>query len=161
MKYSKLLAGGLLALLVQVSANAQVYESEDAEGVPEFSDAPTPGAEVVDIPSTNLMDAPEAETAPAPAAPPQSAPIAGDGDGDTGAGEGEGVYYYGGGDDEDDVRAQRREDAERIERVTPGNAGPAETGPGPGPEAGPGEGVYEGVRPEGGEAVRPEESGRR
>lgn len=162
MKYSKLLAGGLLALLVQVSANAQVYESEDAEGVPEFSDAPTPGAEVVDIPSTNLMDAPEAETAPAPTSSPQSAPIAGGGDGgDTGAGEGEGegVYYY--GDGEDDVRAQRREDAERIERVTPGNAGPAETGPGPGPEAGPGEGVYEGARPEGGEAVRPEAGGRR
>jgi hypothetical protein len=89
MNYSNLLVGGLLALLVQVSANAQVYESEDAEGVPEFSDSPTPGAEVVDIPSTNLMDAPEAEAAPSPAAPPQSAPVAGGGD--TEAGEGESV----------------------------------------------------------------------
>jgi hypothetical protein len=140
MNYSNLLVGGLLALLVQVSANAQVYESEDAEGVPEFSDSPTPGAEVVDIPSTNLMDAPEAEAAPAPAAPPQSAPVAGGGD--TEAGEGESVDYYG-GDDEDNVRLQRREDADRIEHVIPGN------------------GEAEAVRTEGAEAVRSEAGGRR
>jgi hypothetical protein len=140
MKYANLFVGGLLALLVQVSANAQVYESEDAEGVPEFSDSPTPGAEVVDIPSTNLMDAPEAEAAPAPAAPSQSAPVAGGGD--TEAGEGESVEYYG-GDDEDNVRVQRREDADRIEHVIPGS------------------GEAAAVRPEGAEAVRSEAGGRR
>ena len=140
MKYANLFVGGLLSLLVQVSANAQVYESEDAEGVPEFSDSPTPGAEVVDIPSTNLMDAPEAEAAPASAAPPQSVPVAGGGD--TAAGEGESVEYYG-GDDEDNVRLQRREDVDRIEHVIPGNG-----------EAG-------AVRPEGAEAVRSEAGGRR
>ena len=155
MKYSNLLVGGLLALLVQVSANAQVYESEDAEGVPEFSDSPTPGAEVVDIPSTNLMDAPEAEAAPAPAAPPQSAPVAGGGD--TEAGEGESIDYYGGGDDEDNVRVQRREDADRIEHVIPGNGDAGAIGPGP--EGGTVEAGA--VRPEGGEAVRSEAGGRR
>lgn len=119
MTYSRLLVGGLLALLVQVPVNAQVYESEDAEGVPEFSDSPTPGAEVVDIPSTNLMSPPEAEAeaVPAPSAPQQAESAPG-GD-DPGAGEGQAVYY-GGGDDED-VRVQRREDAERVEDVIPGN----------------------------------------
>jgi hypothetical protein len=120
MTYSRLLVGGLLAVLVQVAANAQVYESEDAEGVPEFSDSPTPGAEVVDIPATNLMTSPEPESepdaAPAPAQQAESAPVVGD----TDAGEDQAIYYDGG--DDENVRVQRREDADRIKHVIPGNA---------------------------------------
>lgn len=163
MKYSKLIVGGLLALLVQVSASAQVYESEDAEGVPEFSDAPTPGAEVVDIPSTNLMDAPPAEeAAPAAPGPQQAESFQGNDDAGAGQGEGdgEGVDYYG-GDDDENVRAQRRQDEERIEHVIPGNVDHGVMGPGPGPETLPAEpGVGEGVRPAAGEAVH-HEGGRR
>jgi hypothetical protein len=118
MTYSRLLVGVLLAVLVQVLANAQVYESEDAEGVPEFSDSPTPGAEVVDIPATNLMSPPEAEAGaePGPAQQAESAPVVDD----TDAEEDQAVYYDGG--DDENVRAQRREDAERIEHLIPGNA---------------------------------------
>ena len=63
MNYSKIFGAGFLALLMHLPASAQVYESVDADGVPDFSDSPEPGAEVVDIPSTNLMDAPPAEAA--------------------------------------------------------------------------------------------------
>ena len=158
MKYSKLIVGGLLALLVQTPAVGQVYESEDAEGVPEFSDSPAPGAEVVDIPATNLMDAPAAEAAdeaPAPAPPEQAMPEPDS----VGTEQGEAIYY-GDGDDED-VRAQRRLDEERVERVLPGNDDRGVGAPGPGGEAYPaGPGTPEVMRAPGGEAVHEGHGGR-
>jgi hypothetical protein len=130
MKYPKLILAGVFGLVLQGTASAQIYESEDAEGVPEFSDTPTQGAEAVDLPSTNLADAPPAGSA-APQEIEQAAPVAGGpAAGSVGGpveGANGGVYY--GGDDEDGVRAQRRLDEDRIDNALPGN-------PGPGVEAG-------------------------
>jgi hypothetical protein len=158
MKYSKLIVGGFLALLVQASASAQVYETEDAEGVPEFSDSPAPGAEVVDIPATNVMDAPAAE--PADEAPAPSRPEQAMSEPDSfGAGQGEAVYY--GGPDDEDVRAQRRLDEDRVERVMPGNDDRGVGAPGAGVEPHPaGPGTPEAMRAPGGEAVHEAHGGR-
>jgi hypothetical protein len=68
---------GVFGLALQGTAIAEIYESTDAEGVPEFSDTPTAGAEVVDLQKTNVADeppdipkAPQEEAArPAAAAP--------------------------------------------------------------------------------------------
>ncbi len=161
MNYSKMLVAASVALLMHLPASAQVYESVGADGVPDFSDSPEPGAEVVDIPSTNLMDAPPAEAAPAAPGPQQAESFQGNDDAGAGQGEGdgEGVDYYGG--DDENVRAQRRQDEERIEHVIPGNVDHGVMGPGPGPETLPAEsGVAEGVRPVGGEGVQ-HEGGRR
>ena len=109
---------GTFVLALQGSASAQIYESTDAEGVPEFSDTPSTGSEVVDLQQTNIVDeppvipeAPQAEAArpaPAPAAEP--------------AGEiGEPVYdVYGGNyNDEDDPRVHRRLDKDRVDNALP------------------------------------------
>ncbi len=158
MKYANLIVGGLLVLLVQTPASAQVYESEDAEGVPEFSDSPAPGAEVVDIPATNVMDAPAAgpaDEAPAPARREQVMPETDGVD----AGQGEDIYY--GGNEEEDVRAQRRLDEERVEHVLPGNEDRGVGAPGPGVAPHPAEpGAPEAVRPPGGGAVHEAHGGR-
>ena len=104
---SRLIATGLFGLVLQGAANAQIYGSEDTQGVPEFSDTPTQGAEVVDQPATNLATPPEEQPA-APgqtqSAPPQASPAG------AGGGQEEGVdgdAYYG-GDDVDNPREQRR-----------------------------------------------------
>ena len=61
---------GTLTLALHGIVNAQIYESTDAEGVPEFSDTPSAGSEVVDLQQTNIADdppvipeAPQAEVA--------------------------------------------------------------------------------------------------
>ena len=111
---------GTFVLALQGTASAQIYESTDAEGVPEFSDTPSAGSEVVDLQQTNIVDeppaipeAPQAEAArPAPAPAPAAEP----------AGEiGEPVYdVYGGNDnDEDDPRVQRHLDKDRVENALP------------------------------------------
>ena len=118
MKLSKWVVAGVLGLVFQATASGQIYESEDAEGVPDFSDTPTAGAEVVDLPATNLMNAPPAE-APAPPAEAPRAPVAhAPAAMDTEQGESGAVHY--GGDEEDNVRAQRRVNAERVENALPG-----------------------------------------
>jgi len=120
---SRLIATGLFGLVLQGAANAQIYGSEDTQGVPEFSDTPTQGAEVVDQPATNLATPPEEQPA-APgqtqSAPPQASPAG------AGGGQEEGVdgdAYYG-GDDVDNPREQRRIDEDRIDNALPGNPGP-------------------------------------
>ena len=52
---STMLLGFALAC-ASIAADAQVYESRDAQGNPVFSDTPSPGAEVVELPESNLAD---------------------------------------------------------------------------------------------------------
>jgi len=62
MRLLKALSILLAATAVQHAAWAQIYETTDAQGNPEFSDTPSgPNAEVVDLPQTNIIDAPPAE----------------------------------------------------------------------------------------------------
>jgi hypothetical protein len=157
---SKWVAVSLCGLFLQGTASAQIYESEDAQGVPEFSDTPTPGAEVVDLPATNLV-APPAEE---PVAPGETQPTQQQGMPATVGGDGQeegvdGAVYYG-GDDVDNPREQRRIDEDRIDNALPGNpVGPGVGAPGPGIEPGPG--VNEGGMVGEPGAVRHEEGGGR
>ena len=111
MTFSKLILVGVAGLALHGPVSAQIYESEDAEGVPEFSDTPTAGSHTVDLPETNLAEPPPAQEAPR--APDHPAAPAGDATaGAPGAAEGVygGVYY--GGDDE--ARVRRGIDEDRI-----------------------------------------------
>ena len=124
MKTSKTILAGIFALAVG-TANAQIYESKDAEGVTEFSDTPSSGAEVVDLPATNVVD-PVQEPAMPPAAEQESMPAAGgegrvvgEASGEAGGEALQPDYIYYGGDDEDDPRLQRREDAARVDNRLP------------------------------------------
>lgn len=52
----------LAAAALHNSAWAEIYETTDARGNPEFSDTPSgPNAEVIDLQQTNIIDAPPAE----------------------------------------------------------------------------------------------------
>jgi hypothetical protein len=62
---------GLALLSGSTAAHAQVYESRDAAGNPVFSDTPSPGAEVVDLPESNVADPVDVPSAP-PAADPET-----------------------------------------------------------------------------------------
>lgn len=139
MKHARVILVGVLALALQGAANAQIYETEDAEGVPDFSDTPSQGAEVVDLPATNVMEAPAVGEA-APPAEDGAAPLPGESTaGGSGREEGDPGEVYYGGDDEDDPRAQRRIDEDRVDNALPGNPGPGVGAPGPGIEPGAGE----------------------
>ncbi len=46
----------ILAVTLSAIAQAEIYESKDAEGNPVFTDSPAPGAEEVDLPQTNVAD---------------------------------------------------------------------------------------------------------
>ena len=125
-KTSKTVLAGIFALAVG-TANAQIYESKDAEGVTEFSDTPSSGAEVVDLPATNVVD-PVQEPQVPPAVEQQSMPAAegrvageagSEAGGEAGGEELQPGYLYYGGDDEDDPRLQRREDAARVDNRLP------------------------------------------
>lgn len=62
MKYLTTVATCLVALALHGTAWAQVYETKDADGNPEFTDAPAAeNAEVIDLQQTNIADAPRAE----------------------------------------------------------------------------------------------------
>lgn len=128
----RFVALGLFGLVLHSTASAQIYESKDAQGAPEFSDTPTQGAEVVDLPETNLAEPPAAQ----PAAPGQTQSAqeqempATDGGGEEGE-DVDGAVYYG-GDDVDDPRVQRRVDEDRIDDVLPGDPVPGDGAPGPG-----------------------------
>jgi len=121
MKVKGMVLAAVLGLAWQGQVSAQIYESKDAEGVPEFSDEPTVGAEVVELPATNLEQAPAPE---APDAPPEQASQPAPGaETAGGTGEQDATYIYGGGADDEHVRAQRREDEKRLERALPGDPG--------------------------------------
>ncbi|MBK6739278.1 MAG: DUF4124 domain-containing protein [Haliea sp.] len=52
----------LAATALQPAAWAEIYETTDAEGNPEFSDSPSgPNAEAIDLQQTNIIDAPPAD----------------------------------------------------------------------------------------------------
>jgi hypothetical protein len=52
----------LATTALQSTAWAEIYETKDAQGNPEFSDTPSgPNAEAIDLQQTNIIDAPPAE----------------------------------------------------------------------------------------------------
>jgi len=129
---SRFIAVGLLGLVLHSTASAQIYESKDAQGEPEFSDTPTEGAEVVDLPGTNLAEPPAAQpTAPeqTQSAQEQEMPAT-DGGGEEGEAVDGDMYYE--GDEADNPRVQRRVDEERIDNALPGDPVPRGATPGPG-----------------------------
>ena len=111
MKLAKHILLGVFGLALQGAAVAQIYESTDAEGVPEFSDTPTAGAEVVDLPKTNLADEPPdiPEAPPAEAARPANAAAVAP------AAPGEPGYGVYDGYNNADERERRRLDKDRVE----------------------------------------------
>lgn len=123
MNMAKWVLSGTFVLALQGTASAQIYESTDAEGVPEFSDTSSPGSEVVDLQTTNVADKPpeipEAPQAAAARAAPAPANAAG-------VEVGEPVYdVYGGNyDDDDDARARRHLNKDRVENSLPGHDSP-------------------------------------
>jgi hypothetical protein len=131
-----------LGLIVSVTAclatagvaNAQIYESKDAQGNTVFSDQPTAGAETIKVAPTNSADSVEVKARPAePArvAEPvrQAAPAAAGG---TQREENDDYIYYGGGVNNNEEAQQRREALqERREEGAdrPGREPPAQVQP--------------------------------
>jgi hypothetical protein len=71
MRHLKTLSTCLAALALHSAAWAEIYETTDAQGNPEFTDSPTgPSAEAIDLQQTNIIDAPPEE--PQPVSSPQS-----------------------------------------------------------------------------------------
>jgi hypothetical protein len=63
MRPLKTISTCLLALALHSAAWAEIYETTDAQGNPEFTDSPPrPNAEAIDLPQTNIIDAPPAES---------------------------------------------------------------------------------------------------
>lgn len=63
MRYLKAFTTCLVALALHNTAWAEIYETTDAEGNPEFTDSPAgENSEMVDLPQTNVIDAPQPET---------------------------------------------------------------------------------------------------
>jgi len=130
MKLGKHILLGVFGLALQGTAVAQIYESTDAEGVPEFSDTPTAGSEVVDLQKTNVADEPpEIPEAPQPEAQRPAAATATQAGGEGEIGE-PSYDVYDGNYDDDDVRARRRVDEDRVDNALPGHNGPVEGEPG-------------------------------
>jgi hypothetical protein len=62
MRHLKTLSTCLAALALHSAAWAEIYETTDAQGNPEFTDSPTgPSAEAIDLQQTNIIDAPPEE----------------------------------------------------------------------------------------------------
>lgn len=118
MNIAKCFLFGTLALALHGTVSAQIYESTDAEGVPDFSDTPSVGSEVVDLPQTNIVDAPPEipEAPPVEAARPAPTPEA-----EPAEAIGEPVYdvYGGNNNDDDDPRLQRHLDRDRVDNALP------------------------------------------
>lgn len=128
MKIPNTVLACVLGFAVHATASAQIYESTDAEGVPEFSDTPTPGAAEIELPQTNVVTPVPVPPAPevpeeAPAYPQEESPVAAEGGAEES--EIEPAYIYYGGDDEPGPREQRREDAARIDNRLPHEVGDA------------------------------------
>jgi hypothetical protein len=80
MKKIKILFPGLIALALHTGAWAQIYETKDAEGNPEFTDSPPQeDATEIDLQQTNIADAPQEQpqeqVVPPQEEAPQQAPI--------------------------------------------------------------------------------------
>lgn len=78
MKVSIILPACCVTLALSWSAQAEIYESRDAQGNPVFTDTPTAGAERVDLPQENIADAvnvpSQRESVEAPATPAAAIP---------------------------------------------------------------------------------------
>jgi Domain of unknown function (DUF4124) len=62
MRFLKTFSTCLVALALHGTAWAEIYETTDAQGNPDFTDSPPDaGTEVVNLPETNVIDAPEPE----------------------------------------------------------------------------------------------------
>jgi len=119
MKYLRTFSACLVSLTLHSAAWAQIYETTDAQGNPDFTDSPPDaGAEVVNLPETNIIDAPPpeqreesqtqtVESGPAPVQENKTV-IVHDNDND-------------GYDDGDDLARQRELDG--MDRVAPGEVG--------------------------------------
>ena len=143
MKLAKILLLGVFGLALQGTATAQIYESKDAEGVPEFSDTPTAGSEVVDLQKTNLSDEPP----DIPVAPPEESvrPAAAAAPSAVGAPANEVYQGYNNNNNNNDNDESTRD---RVDNTLPGDHRPVvqphpvvgkpgvHKGPGPGGHAG-------------------------
>jgi len=116
MNVSKTLAAAVLGFVLQGTASAQIYESTDAEGVPEFSDTPSTGAQEVDLSSTNLMGAPATAPAPDEEAGAQAAPSRDRSRQEESVTAGD-AY---GADQSEEVRARRRLEEQRVDNALHG-----------------------------------------
>lgn len=124
MRHLKILMICLSALALHSAAWAEIYETTDAQGNPEFTDSPTgPSAEAIDLQQTNIIDAPPEEpqqvSAPQPVAEEQAHEQ-----------ENRTVIVHDGNDDEDDVSDAylRREQAfDRMDPAAPREVLNAET----------------------------------
>ena len=56
MNFSTVVFTCVIGLTLSFTANAQVYESKDAQGNTVFSDRPSEGAEVIEVAPTNSAD---------------------------------------------------------------------------------------------------------
>ena len=120
MNFSKSILVGVVGLALQGAASAQIYQSTDTEGVPEFSDTSSPGSAEVDLGATNIGDPVQAT----PEADPQESPAATAGRPQT-VEQGQQVEptYYGDAIDDDGLRAAAYED--QLGRERPGDDRPA------------------------------------
>lgn len=117
MNYFKAFAFCMAAFALQNTAWAEIYETTDAEGNPEFSDSPPDAdAEVVDLPKTNLADAPP------PQLPneQQSDPVAVE---QQRVNENNPVIINDANTEADDERLKRLKDTERRHSATPYEVG--------------------------------------
>jgi hypothetical protein len=63
MRYLRTFSTCLVALALHSAAWAEIYETTNAQGNPEFTDSPADeGAEVIELQQTNLADAPQPDT---------------------------------------------------------------------------------------------------
>jgi Domain of unknown function (DUF4124) len=65
MKPSTVFLAWVIGLALSSAVSADIYESVDAEGNPVFTDTPSAGAEIIDLPQTNTAD-PAPDIAPPP-----------------------------------------------------------------------------------------------
>jgi len=105
----------VVMLTFSFTANAErVYESTDKEGVVEFSDKPSSGAEVINVEKPNVAD-----TLPAEHVEPSSSASATNTEGAPADSEQLEVIHVGGDDyiDDDETRRERKERMEHRKEV--------------------------------------------
>ena len=123
MRYLKTFSAYLVALALHSPAWAEVYETTDAQGNPDFTDSPPDAsAEVVTLPETNVVDVPQSEqqqqsqpqtVGSGPAPVQENNPVIVN-DGNDNDGYDDGAY--------DDNLARQRE-IDRAESAPPGEVG--------------------------------------
>jgi hypothetical protein len=125
MRSATLLLLYFIGAMLGTTANAQIYESKDAQGNTVFSDRPSSGAEVIEVPPTNSAD-PVVETPRPPPSPDAADAAATRPERDRRPASGQDLqtdddYIYYGDDERDDVvedriRREQRRDRDDIDR---------------------------------------------